>query len=108
MTRPAADKVHTAPQATAHPIVHLMKFSGVPVHRPVLRAARGRQDAVCLAIRRMDIVGPYLQAFRLLDVVPVPQQAMASRTIVYTPKVHNTPRILDKEITFLSLVIGVM
>jgi len=30
-----------------------MKFSGVPVHRPVLRAARGRQDAVCLAIRRM-------------------------------------------------------
>ncbi len=33
-----------------------------------------------------DIVGPYLQAFRLLDVVPVPQQAMASRTIVYTPK----------------------
>jgi len=48
-----------------------------------------------------DIVGPYLQRFRPLDVVPVPQQAMASRTIVYTPKVHNTPRILDKEITFL-------
>jgi DNA transposition AAA+ family ATPase len=48
-----------------------------------------------------DIVGPYLQAFRPLDAAPVPQQAMASRTIVYTPKVHNTPRILDKEITFL-------
>lgn len=48
-----------------------------------------------------DIVGPYLQAFRLLDVVPVPQQAMTSRTIVYTPKVHNSPRIADKEITFL-------
>jgi hypothetical protein len=46
-------------------------------------------------------VGPHLQAFRLLDVVPVPQQAMASRTIVYTPKVHNTPRIIDEEITFL-------
>lgn len=26
---------------------------------------------------------------------------MASRTIVYTPKVHNSPRILDKEITLL-------
>lgn len=48
-----------------------------------------------------DIVGPYLQAFRLLDVTPVPQQAMASRTIVYTPKVCNTPRIADKDVTFL-------
>jgi len=48
-----------------------------------------------------DIVGPYLQAFRLLDVAPTPQQAMASRTIVYTPKIHNSPRIVDKEITFL-------
>jgi DNA transposition AAA+ family ATPase len=48
-----------------------------------------------------DIVGPYLQTFRLLDVAPMPQQAMASRTIVYTPKVHNSPRIVDKEITFL-------
>lgn len=26
---------------------------------------------------------------------------MASRTIVCTPKVHNSPRIVDKEITFL-------
>ena len=34
------------------------------------------------------------------DVVPMPPQAMASRTIVYTPKVRNTPRILDKEIAF--------
>jgi len=33
--------------------------------------------------------------------VPVPQQAMANRTIIYTPKVCNTPRIVDKEITFL-------
>jgi len=48
-----------------------------------------------------DVVGPYLKAFRLLDTLPVPQQAMASRSIVYTPKVHNSPRILDKEITFL-------
>jgi DNA transposition AAA+ family ATPase len=48
-----------------------------------------------------DAVGPYLEAFRLLDVAPVPQQAMGSRTIVYTPKVHNSPRIVDKEITFL-------
>src|SRR5438270_13605759 len=48
-----------------------------------------------------DIVDPHLQAFRPLDVMPMPQQAMANRTIVYTPKVHTTPRILDKEITFL-------
>ena len=48
-----------------------------------------------------ETVEPYLRAFRFLDVAPVPQQAMASRTIVYTPKVHNSPRIVDKEITFL-------
>src|SRR5882724_415971 len=48
-----------------------------------------------------DIIGPYLQTFRPLDVVPVPQQAMASRTIVYTPKVCNSPRLVDKEVTFL-------
>jgi DNA transposition AAA+ family ATPase len=48
-----------------------------------------------------DIAEPYLQAFRPLDVVPAPQQAMASRTIVYTPKVCNSPRVVDKEITFL-------
>jgi DNA transposition AAA+ family ATPase len=47
-----------------------------------------------------DIVGPYLQAFRPLD-VPAPEQAMANRTIIYTPKVHTTARIVDKEITFL-------
>jgi DNA transposition AAA+ family ATPase len=47
-----------------------------------------------------DIVGPFLQAFRPLD-VPVPHQAMANRTIIYTPKVHTTARIVDKEITFL-------
>src|SRR4029450_1547676 len=47
-----------------------------------------------------DIVGPFLQAFRPLD-VPVPQQAMPNRTIIYTPKVHTTAHIVDKEITFL-------
>jgi hypothetical protein len=47
-----------------------------------------------------ETVEPYLRAFRFLDVAPVPQQAMASRSIVYTSKVHNSPRIVDKEITF--------
>jgi DNA transposition AAA+ family ATPase len=47
-----------------------------------------------------DVVGPYLQAFRPLD-VPAPEQAMTNRTIIYTPKVHTTARIVDKEITFL-------
>jgi DNA transposition AAA+ family ATPase len=48
-----------------------------------------------------DIVGPCMQALQPLGAVPVPQQAMASRTIVYTPKVCNSPRLVDKEITFL-------
>src|SRR5207249_7293534 len=67
---------------------------------PVLRAARGRQDPVCQAVRQMGHRGPFLQAFRPLD-VPAPQQAMANRTIIYTPKVHTTARIVDQEITFL-------
>ena len=29
------------------------------------------------------------------------QQAIASRAIIHTPKVHNSLRIADKEITFL-------
>ncbi len=48
-----------------------------------------------------DIVGPYLKAFRLLDPLPLPQQALTSRSIIYTARVYNSPRILDKEITFL-------
>ena len=42
-----------------------------------------------------DIVGPCMQALQPLGAVPVPQQAMASRTIVYTPKVCNSPRLVD-------------
>jgi hypothetical protein len=34
-------------------------------------------------------VGPYLEAFRLLDAAPVPEQALESRTIIYTPKVYT-------------------
>ena len=32
--------------------------------------------------------------------VPAPGQALASRSIVYTPTVANTPRTVDKGITF--------
>src|SRR5260370_5621056 len=39
-----------------------------------------------------DIVGAYLHAFRLLDVLSVPQPADASRTVAPTPQVCMTPR----------------
>ena len=32
--------------------------------------------------------------------MPVPRQALASRSIVYTPTVDNTPRTVDKGVTF--------
>ncbi len=48
------------------------------------------------------IVDPYLQRFRLADAsTPCPPEAIEARTIVYTPKVHNTPNILDKELRHL-------
>src|SRR5713101_129018 len=40
----AADRVPAAPQATAHPIVHLMKFSGVPRPRGDNRGGRRGED----------------------------------------------------------------
>ena len=47
-----------------------------------------------------DTVEPYLRAFRLMESVPAPGQALASRSIVYTPTVANTPRTVDKGVTF--------
>ena len=32
--------------------------------------------------------------------VPAPEQAMANRTIIYTPMVHITARIVEKEFTY--------
>ena len=47
-----------------------------------------------------DTVEPYLRAFSLMESVPAPGQALASRSIVYTPTVANTPRTVDKGVTF--------
>lgn len=47
-----------------------------------------------------DAVEPYLRAFRFTESVPAPGQALASRSIVYTPTVANTPRTVDKGVTF--------
>ena len=47
-----------------------------------------------------DTVEPYLRAFSLMESVPAPGQALASRSIVYTPAVANTPRTVDKGVTF--------
>ena len=47
-----------------------------------------------------DAVEPYLRAFRLMDSGPAPEQALASRSLVYTPAVANTPRTVDKGVTF--------
>ena len=45
-----------------------------------------------------DTVEPYLRAFRLMESGPAPGQALASRSLVYTP-VANTPRTVDKGVT---------
>jgi hypothetical protein len=67
----------------------------------VVRTHGWRTRGAALAARSPP--APVLVHLPLVRVAqsPAPQQAMASRTIVYTPKVHNTPRIVDKEITFL-------
>ena len=35
-----------------------------------------------------------------MDSGPAPEQALASRSLVYTPAVANTPRTVDKGVTF--------
>ncbi|MFJ9752735.1 AAA family ATPase [Streptomyces chartreusis] len=47
-----------------------------------------------------DQVAPYLQEFTLVDGRPVPETALTTRTVVYTPEVYNTPRSVQKAITF--------
>ncbi|MXM64778.1 AAA family ATPase [Streptomyces sp. HUCO-GS316] len=47
-----------------------------------------------------DEVAPYLDAFTLINGRPVPESALTARTVVYTPEVYNTPRSVQKAITF--------
>jgi DNA transposition AAA+ family ATPase len=46
-----------------------------------------------------DAVEPYLRTFRFMESGPAPEQALASRSLVYTPTVANTPRTVDKGVT---------
>ena len=57
-----------------------------------------------------DTVETYLKAFRFMESGPAPERAVTSRSLVYTPAVANTPRTVDKGVTFyhsrLSWAIG--
>lgn len=48
-----------------------------------------------------DLVGPFLQRWRFFAAVDAPAEMVAAKAILYTPKIHNTPRIIDKDICFL-------
>jgi DNA transposition AAA+ family ATPase len=47
-----------------------------------------------------DIVGPYLQSWRHLEHEDAPAEMLEHKAIPYTPKIHNTPRIVDKDLCF--------
>lgn len=54
-----------------------------------------------------DQLAPHLTGTRSAgDSDTSASQVLAARAIVYTPQVHNTPRILDKEISFLHDRLG--
>jgi DNA transposition AAA+ family ATPase len=47
-----------------------------------------------------DVVGPYLQCWRYLAHENTPAEMLEHRAVLYTPKIHNTPRMVDKELCF--------
>ena len=47
-----------------------------------------------------DTVRPIVEHFRFYQTV-APEPALAVRTVFYTPKVHNTPLIVEKEVRYL-------
>jgi hypothetical protein len=47
-----------------------------------------------------DTVEPYLRAFRFDESVLVPEQARTARSVLYIPAVANTPRAVEKGVTF--------
>lgn len=47
-----------------------------------------------------DTVRPIVEHFRFYETV-APEPALAVRTVFYTPKVHNTPLIVEKEVRYL-------
>ena len=52
-----------------------------------------------------DELEPALRTFKFYD-SDVAELDLDARTIVYTPKVHNTPRIVDKEVRYLQDRLG--
>ncbi|MET7718917.1 AAA family ATPase [Streptomyces sp. NPDC005407] len=47
-----------------------------------------------------DEVAAHLDHFRFHSLAATPQQIVEARTIVYTPKVHNSPRTVDKDLSY--------
>jgi DNA transposition AAA+ family ATPase len=47
-----------------------------------------------------DIIGPYLDHWRYLEYEDAPPEMLEHKAILYTPKIHNTPRIVDKDLCF--------
>jgi DNA transposition AAA+ family ATPase len=49
-----------------------------------------------------DTLQPKVNEARRLFTTTVDELALQARTVLYTPKVHNTPRLVDKEVHFLQ------
>ena len=71
-----------------------------PLHRPVLRRAGRRQDPSARYYAGWDTVRALPESLQAHEPGPAPGQALASRSLVYTPAVANTPRTVDKGVTF--------
>jgi DNA transposition AAA+ family ATPase len=51
---------------------------------------------------RWDLVEPAVQNFRFFEYDDIPREILDTRTVIYTPKVHNSPGRLDKEVAFIQ------
>jgi DNA transposition AAA+ family ATPase len=51
---------------------------------------------------RWDLVGPAVQTFKLFEPDSIPHEVLDTRSVVYTPKVHNSPGRLDKDVAYLQ------
>jgi len=51
---------------------------------------------------RWDLVEPAVQHFKFFHPHNVPREILDTRSAVYTPKVHNSPGRLDKELAFVQ------
>jgi DNA transposition AAA+ family ATPase len=51
---------------------------------------------------RWDLVEPAVQTFKLFDPDRIPRDVLGTRSALYTPKVHNSPGRLDKDLAFIQ------